>query len=631
MKHFLPFILFLFLLSSKGQTLITNNFNINLGWTVAHTSGTATNVGWSKVTSGTYPTCMPYEGAGMARFYSYGIVSGNVYTLTSPAINFLGSNYTVNFYMYRDGGYAGYADNIKVYYKTTTSETGVLLGTVNRSTALEPQVSSDGWYFYSFYLPANISGTGYISLMATSEYGNNIFVDNISVVTAPAHDGILKSLTTSDYALENSIQNITGIIENGGSSTINSMDVTWNVDGGTSYVQNLTGLNIPFGQEYSFSHANTWAAVTGNHTYNVTISNINGSDSNDVVLTNNTKSKGVFVVKEIFPKNVVYEEGTGTWCGWCIRGHVGLKDMAHFHDDGSWIGIAVHNGDPMVLTEYDSSLAVSGYPSGLINRNSVEVDPDSETLEDTYLIEVQKVPEGKINITGQSWDSTTRQISVTVTATFALDMNNINYKPGVIVIENGVTGTTSGYNQVNYYNSNGIDIIDYEGINWRNLANPIPAANMIYNHVGRALLGGFNGQAGVIPVNVVYNTPYSYTFNYTLPASYDELEVELVAVLINGSNGRIVNSEKMELNTILGVNDENGLAFRMLPNPAKEVLFFTSEKPLEVEVYNSIGKLVLKQSGVFNSAMNTSDLNSGVYFVRAFDGSKVGTTKLVIE
>ena len=95
----------------------------------------------------------------------------------------------------------------------------------------------------------------------------------------------------------------------------------------------------------------------GQYSLNVWISNVNnGAVDSDT--TNNQITKTVNVVNEIFPKAVVYEEGTGTWCGWCVRGHVGLKDMYHNHPDGSFIGIAVHNADPMVLTEYDSEWQV---------------------------------------------------------------------------------------------------------------------------------------------------------------------------------------------------------------------------------------------------------------------------------
>ena len=70
-------------------------------------------------------------------------------------------------------------------------------------------------------------------------------------------------------------------------------------------------------------------------------------------------------------KIVVGEEGTGTWCGWCPRGAVAMNWMDEKYY-GYWQGIAVHNGDPMVNTDYDVGLGglTSGYPSGLVDRGS---------------------------------------------------------------------------------------------------------------------------------------------------------------------------------------------------------------------------------------------------------------------
>jgi hypothetical protein len=112
---------------------------------------------------------------------------------------------------------------------------------------------------------------------------------------------------------------------------------------------------------------------------------------------------------------VVYEEATGTWCGWCVRGHIGLKDMEHYHPDGSWIGIAVHNADPMVLAAYDTALAsfISGYPSGAINRNPAEVDPGLSSIEPAYQDELTKTPLGKVAVANQTWDPNTRVITLT--------------------------------------------------------------------------------------------------------------------------------------------------------------------------------------------------------------------------
>lgn len=627
-KITLFFALLSFAFQSKAQVIYTNTFDTTLGGTIAHVTGTSTNLGWARVVTGTTPTCTPFSGAGMARFASYNIVAGNSYSLTFPQITFAGANYRVKFSMFRDGGYSGESDNVKVYYKITTTDPGVLLGTVNRSKALAPIVDNDGWYSYGFDIPGAVTGTGYIMLLGTSSYGNNTFVDNLTVEQIPSMDAEMSSLSINSYAVNGPIS-IMGSIKNLGLNTITSADITWQVDGGTMNTESLSGLNIAAGSAYDFTHNTIWNATPGQHSISVSISNTNETDVDD---QNNELSKTIYIVNEIFPRTVVYEEGTGTWCGWCVRGHIGLKDMEHNHSKDQFIGIAVHNGDPMVVAAYDSAMAgfIGGYPSGIMNRVPTEVDPDISTLESSFQAELLRVPLAKVDIPTQSWNPTTRQITFDVESIFALDMANSNYKFASVIVENGVTGTASGYNQANYYNSNGIDIFDWEGINWRNLGNPIQAASMVYNHVGRALLGGFSGFAGSVPTAVTYNVPYTYSFTHTLPATQNAENISIVALLLDGSNGQIVNAKEVDLDTTLATNNFSKASVSVYPNPSNGSLRIRTENNVSVELVDVLGKVVFASKNVNNdSVLDISSLNKGIYLVK-ITGENINYTEKVI-
>lgn len=618
------------LLASHGgaQVVYSNNFDISLGGTVAHPTGTSTNAGWTRVTTGTYPTCTPFSGTGMARFNSYNINVNNAYSLTFPEITFAGANYRVKFNMYRDGGYAAEADNVKVYYKQTLTDTGVLLGTVNRSKLLAPTVENEGWYEYGLDIPGTITGTGYIMLLGTSFYGNNTFVDNLSVEQIPSMDVQMTSLDISSYAVNGPVT-VTGTIKNLGLNTITSADIAWQVDGGIMNTQSFSGLNIVAGDSYTFSHNTIWDAIPGQHVISVSISNTNEVDLND---QNDELNKTIYIVNEIFPRTVVYEEGTGTWCGWCVRGHVGLKDMAHNHSKDEFIGIAVHNGDPMVVAQYDSAMAgfIAGYPSGIMNRLPSEVDPDISTLEASFQSEIARVPLAKVNIPNQSWNPVTRQITFDVESTFALDMNNAYYKLAAVIVENGVVGTTSGYNQANYYFSQGIDIFDWEGINWRNLGNPIPAASMVYNHVGRALLGGFTGVVDSVPTSLVYNTPYTYNFTHTLPVAQNAENIEIVALLLDGSTGQIVNAKEVELETNLATHNFAKSSISIYPNPSSGILKIKTDEAVSVELIDVLGNIVHSFVGVNNdTVLDLSSLTKGMYLIKIV-GDNINYTEKVI-
>ena len=142
---------------------------------------------WARVTAGIYPTCVPHSGAGMTEYASFNYSSGVSAVLVTPQIVFPNDNYQVVFWMYRDPGYASNADRVQVYYNVTPDTVGgTLLGTVNRSTTLPPTVATEGWYQYTFYVPTLSSGNAYIVFDGISAYGNNMFVDDISVEAKPA-------------------------------------------------------------------------------------------------------------------------------------------------------------------------------------------------------------------------------------------------------------------------------------------------------------------------------------------------------------------------------------------------------------------------------------------------------------
>ena len=362
--------------------------------------------------------------------------------------------------------------------------------------------------------------------------------------------GIDLNLTLFDIApkvAEGDVE-IKGTVRSERDTPITSFEAIYTIDGVAGDVATFDGLNIGFNESYSFSHPAMANIAVGEHNLELIIQNINGAGEDDFP-TNDTQTANILCVNEIFVKNVVYEEGTGTWCGWCPRGLVGLNTMGHNYTDGTWIGIGVHNSDPMTVTEYDNGIGgfISGYPSGVMNRENV-FDPGLSSLEPAYLAAKAEIPLAKIAVSSRIWDSETREITVDATTNFAMDLTGTSYNVAMVIVESKVKGTTSQWNQANYYSGGNYgDLIDWDGTNWAQLANPVPAADMIYNHVGRVLVGGWDGISGVIPADVVYGTPYSYEFNHTLADGFNPDNVDLVILLIDANTGVITNASQVEL------------------------------------------------------------------------------------
>jgi len=341
---------------------------------------------------------------------------------------------------------------------------------------------------------------------------------------------------------------IKGIVRSERDTPITSFDVVYSIDGVDSEVYNFNDLNLLFNETLEFTHPQVTYVEVGSHEAELRVENINGQGDDDNP-GNNSLNAQFLCVNEVFVKNVVYEEGTGTWCGWCPRGLVGLNTMAHNYTDGTWIGIGVHNGDPMTVSEYDQGIGtfISGYPSGVMNRQNV-FDPGLSTLEPAYLIAKQEVPLAKIEITGKTWDAGTRELTVETASNFAMDLTETSYNLSMVIVETGLSGTTSQWNQANYYSGGAYgDLIDWDGTNWADLPNPVPAADMVYNHVGRVLVGGWNGVPGIIPADVNYGNAYTYEFTYTLDENFNPEQVDLVVMLIDATTGFIANAYEIAL------------------------------------------------------------------------------------
>jgi hypothetical protein len=151
------------------------------GWQAVIINGT---YNWERFTAGTYPTCTPYEGNAMAGFRSFSAAAGSQARLISPPI-FLSfpSNYTIWFYMMHDPGYPGPTlgpDSVKVEYSTD----GTNFIQVAALRRYEPIV---GWTEHTVNL-GTLSGIVYIGLLAFSEYGNNMYIDEVRNVGAIEED-----------------------------------------------------------------------------------------------------------------------------------------------------------------------------------------------------------------------------------------------------------------------------------------------------------------------------------------------------------------------------------------------------------------------------------------------------------
>ncbi len=442
-------------------------------------------------------------------------------------------------------------------------------------------------------------------------------VDNFKIsVPQPNNVSLTKAsiekigLVSTNYPIKFDVKNLS-------LNPITSLEVSWN--DGTDHTANLT-TNITTGNTVSFTHTiPVNYSIAQDKDIIVTITRVNGSPDPDV--TDNSKNTTITIISSSPTKKVVIEEGTGTWCMWCPRGAVAMDYMYNKYPD-QFIGIAVHNDDPMTVAAYDSGANFSGFPSANVDRSLMQIEVGEEEFEDAYHQRKNLLTPFSIDATGYITGNT---VSVDVNAKYFSNSTNVKYRLAAIVVEDGVTGTTNSYRQANAYAGGGYGQMG----GYENLPHPVPAAQMTYNHVGRALLGGYYGQAGSIPTTLTDGQVVNYTFNYTIPSNSNRNNMSIVVLVVDTQSGAIINASSTKIG-YLGVSKVDNIDFTIFPNPSTEnftVSFEAKGKDYSIEITDLQGRLIQTESfknlqGNQEIKINSSKLTTGNYLVTiAHDGA----------
>lgn len=202
-----------------------------------------------------------------------------------------------------------------------------------------------------------------------------MLLDNIEVKQLLANDAKVSKLKLNKYTEPNASNTLEVTIKNAGKTPITSAEINWN--DGTDHVATVN-VNIPVGGSKPVLHPATISySDVAQKDINVTITKVNGEV--DPIPDNNTRSTSIVVLSQVIPKKVFFEEGTGTWCGWCPRGMVALEKVNEDYPNDQ-VSIAVHNQDPMMVTEYDGGASFSGFPGMNVDRELLGVDINPNTI-----------------------------------------------------------------------------------------------------------------------------------------------------------------------------------------------------------------------------------------------------------
>jgi len=560
---------------------------------------------WQRVTAGIDPTCTPHSGSGMAEYNSYDDLAGANALLVSPPLTFTGSSVHVfSFWQYADSGWPIYNDSIGVYYNSAASLTGATwLATIPRYNPV------DGWYKHSYLLAASLTGTQYLILRGYSQYGNNMFVDDVSLIVPPDHDMSTISINNAKYLTDTVPIIPSATIKNTGLNTETGFDVVCKI-------YNYTNNEI-YNNSQTISTLASWDTVVVNFTaYTFPAAQaiykmeIYTSLASDMDHSNDTLVKTVYTYTHN-KQRVLVEIGTGTWCQYCPGAAMGADDLV---DSGQLVSVVEnHNGDNYAYAASNarnSYYNITGFPTAIFDGIKQLVGGDhTHSLYTSYL---------------PIYDA-----EYALKTAFGITIGD-GYRAGNIYTLNVIVDK---YGETPFANSNLVLQLaltqSHIMVNWQGQTH--------LEFVSRAMAPDASGTAIDLQNNNQVTVPLTFTYN---PSWGGDLvnDYELVAWVQDLTTKEVVNSEQVSLQSILvGVKENNNSedGMKIYPNPVRNTLTVETLQSIgnsSLSVFDVSGQEVLIQQVV--SAKTQLDMSSfakGVYTIRLLNNDKVEVKKVIKE
>ena len=432
-------------------------------------------------------------------------------------------------------------------------------------------------------------------------------------------------------------------VRNLGLMDITSFDVTIDYNG-SQITENVTGINLASLATMTVEFTQSITLTGGMQNLTATVENVNGTAIDDDP-SDDSQTISVNAVTPAAGKLVIGEEATGTWCGWCPRGAVAL-DWMEYDYHGYFQGIAVHNGDPMTVADYDAAIGsfIGGYPSGLVDRGP-EIDPSN--FKGDFLQRITATPSATI-LNGAELNGNNLNVSLTASVDQAISGS---WALACVLIEDSVTGMSSGYSQSNSYGGGGAGpLVGPDGTDWATLPSTVPFTMMTYNHVARVISPGWDGET--ITSNINAGDSYNTCFEFTLDGSWDVQKMKIVGMLIdnsglidNGSSSTIADAVNNGFNSCSSSSIENILfdgpaQLALYPNPTSEnttlVIRLEETSDINITLRNITGQIVLNEghrdvSGIQTIDISTKHLSKGLYSVEVQHNGKTQLLKLTVN
>ena len=393
----------------------------------------------------------------------------------------------------------------------------------------------------------------------------------------------------------------TAEIINHGTAGVKSFDYTYEIAGmtGSAHVDLPKASQLPgiAGRSATFTVQLPAVERKGSYPIIIEITKVDGIDNPDVA----RRGEGVANLYNTLPKHrAVLEEYTGTWCGYCPRGYVGLEEMNRLYPE-DFIAISYHgssgSGEPMEFTRnYPSNIA--GFPAAFIDR-SISTDAFSGNsgskvfgIDAVWKTACEVVAPAEVDIeTEWTEDSVLKATSF---ITFPVEHADCPYEVSFCLLANGLKGTGRSWAQANYYAGDtgwpsSMDLFTKGG-------SYVMGLEFNFVIVDRSSVAGIEGSLHA-PIEADVSQTYDYSFDLRKVRNMqgdtiiqDKNKLTVVVLLIEKATGKIVNANKVDA----GASTLSGI---------KAVATTAEETVSSVAYYDLQGRrVVMPQHGLFIKA-----------------------------
>ena len=239
-----------------------------------------------------------------------------------------------------------------------------------------------------------------------------------------------------------------------------------------------------------------------------------------------------------FKTNVLVEDITGAWCGYCPRVAWKLKELQK--TTSQLIVVAAHYGDASIgrpdtfnyskVGELKTTFGVAGYPWAILNR--LGTGEAGRWNEQNSAITSLAANPSKAGVAIESSISD-RDLTVKIKAKFSEDFTGLKYV--IYILENGLIQTQRTYGDLGY--GKGTEIPAGSDRWW--------LVDFVHNHTLRKALTSSPLGDAISDASSKKGSVFEKTHNYTIPAAYNKDKMEIVAFVVK-SDKSVINARHSE-------------------------------------------------------------------------------------